>query len=205
MEFSFPGIAQDIARLGKLLREAMTLIDRKPRICPSILNLACGRADETGALIDAWSVAGSGGEYVGLDIRHAEILEARQRWGHCWKPQGSVEFRVADVSLSHQLPGSKRYDFIFLRHQNFWDAPVVWDQIYKNALARMLPDGLLVFTSYFDREHELALSALKTLGASLWLDIPHIASRSLADAPGKSVDKRLAILAAPGAEKPTSV
>ena len=201
MDFSFPGIAQDIVRLRELLRVAMKLVDRAPRFCPTILNLACGRADETGALIDAWSLAGSGGEYLGLDIRHAEILEASRRWAESWSPHGSVEFRVADVSLPYQLPSEKRYDFIFLRHQNFWDAPSTWDQIYRHALARLQPDGLLVFTSYFDREHELALAAVKTLGGSLWLDMPHAHSRALADAPGKSVDKRLAIFALSGGNR----
>lgn len=204
MDFSFPGIAQDIVRLRELLRVSMKLVDRAPRVCPTILNLACGRADETGALIDAWSLAGSGGEYLGLDIRHAEILEARKRWGNSWSPCGAVEFRVADVSLPHQLPRDKRYDFVFLRHQNFWDAPSTWDQIYRHALARLQPDGLLVFTSYFDREHELALAAVKTLGGSLWLDMPHAQSRALADAPGKSVDKRLAIFGLPGGATPFS-
>ncbi len=198
MDFSFPGIAQDVVRLRKLLTTAMKLVHRAPLVSPSILNLACGRADETGALIDAWSLAESGGEYLGLDIRPAEINEARRRWGDAWNPHGIVEFRVADASLPYLLPGAKRYDFIFLRHQNFWDAPGTWDQIYRNALARMQPDGLLVFTSYFDREHELAIAAVKSLGASLWLDIPHANSRALSDAPGKSVDKRLAIFGPSG-------
>jgi SAM-dependent methyltransferase len=202
MEFSYPGIAQDIACLRDLLLKAMVLVGATPRVCPAILNLACGRADETGALIDAWSVAGHGGEYLGLDLRHAEIHEAQRRWSACWQPHGSVEFRVADVSQPHRLPGDRRYDFAFVRHQNYWDAPAIWDQIYRNALARLKPDGLLVFTSYFDREHELAMAALKSMGATLWLDIPHTRSRILADAPGKSVDKRLAILGPPEVTSP---
>lgn len=198
MDFSFPGIAHDIVQFRVLLREAMTLVNRPPQICPSILNLACGRADETGALLDTLSEDTSGGEYLGLDLRQAEIHEARRRWGDCWRPYGTVEFRVADVSISHQLPGEKRYDFIFLRHQNYWDAPAIWDQIYRHALARLKQGGLLMFTSYFDREHELAIAAVKTLGAVMWLDLPHAKSRALADAPGKSVDKRLAVFGPPG-------
>ncbi len=197
MEFSFPGISLDIARLRNLLKNAMLLIGQAPRMSPCILNLACGRADETGALIDAWSVAGHGGEYLGLDLRHAEICEAQRRWCGAWRPHGIVEFRVDDASLPHRLPGDRRHDFIFIRHQNYWDAPSTWDGIYRNALTLLKPEGFLFFTSYFDREHELALAALKSLGASLWLDIPHTASRMLTDAPGKSVDKRLAILGPP--------
>jgi hypothetical protein len=51
----------------------------------------------------------------------------------------------------------------------------------------------MIFTSYFDREHELAIAAHRSRGFPLLLDIPHAQSRVLTDAPGKSVDRRLAI------------
>ena len=194
MGFSFPGIAEDVGRLKNLLREGLDLIHRGPLPSPSVLNLACGRADETGVLLETLSLPGQGGSYLGLDLRVAEIQEAKRRWGRSWLPDGVVDFRVADAAHEHQLPTADRYDFIFIRHQNYWDAPATWDQIYRHALMRLREHGLLLFTSYFEREHELALAALQTRGARLLLSLPHKASRALADAPGKSVDRRLAIL-----------
>lgn len=194
-DFSFPGIAEDVARLGRLLRETMALLHLSPKGPAAILNLACGRADETGILLQCLSLPGQGGEYLGMDLRSAEISEAKRRWQSSWQPDGVVEFRVADASLAHHLSASTAYDFVFVRHQNYWDAPATWDQIYRHALGRLKPDGLLMFTSYFDREHELAIAALKSMGAHLLIDVPHTSSRPLRDAPGKSVDKRLAIVA----------
>jgi SAM-dependent methyltransferase len=195
--FSYPGIDQDIARLRALLAEAMRLLLRAPLVEPCILNLACGRADETGVLLETLSLPEHGGYYLGVDLRAAEIQEATRRWKQCWRPHGRVEFRVADASLAQYLPESADMDIIFLRHQNYWDDPATWDRIYRNAMARLKPDGLLLFTSYFEREHELALAALRGLGARLLLDLPHHASRALPDAPGKFVDKRLAVVAHP--------
>lgn len=197
--FSYPGIAQDVARLRSLLAEAMRLLQRVPLVEPCILNLACGRADETGALLETLCLTERGGYYLGVDLRAAEIQEATRRWKQCWQPHGRVEFRLADASLAQHLPEAADMDVIFLRHQNYWDDPATWDRIYRNAMARLKPEGLLVFTSYFEREHELALAALRGLGAQLLLDLPHHASRPLPDAPGKSVDKRLAVVAHPAA------
>jgi hypothetical protein len=197
MDFSFPGIAEDVGKLQKLLREGLKLIHKAPVASPALLNLACGRADETGVLIETFSLPGHGGTYLGMDLRQAEIHEATRRWGRSWRSGGLVEFRVADAAHAHQLPGDQRYDCVFIRHQNYWDAPATWDQIYRHALARLKESGLLLFTSYFEREHELALAALQTQGARLLLNLPHTASRPLPDAPGKSVDRRLAILAPP--------
>lgn len=192
LPFSFAGNAEDAQRLKQLILQAMKLLAIAPVRQASLLNLACGRADETGVLLESFAWPESGGWYLGLDLRSREIAEATQRWGQSWEPQGRIEFRVADVSLAHQLPEEK-FDIIFLRHQNFWDAPLVWDQIFRHALGRLAPAGMLCFTSYFDREHELAVAALKSLGAQLCVNIKHHASRPLADAPGKSVDRWLAM------------
>jgi two-component system CheB/CheR fusion protein len=78
--------------------------------------------------------------------------------------------------------------------------------IYRNAdLQRRLmpvfhyalkPGGLLAITSYFDREHDLASACLLQCGALRRADLPHPHSRPLPDAPGKSVDRRLALFSA---------
>jgi hypothetical protein len=53
---------------------------------------------------------------------------------------------------------------------------------------------MLVITSYFDHEHKLALDALKALGLEVVSNKRNRASRELKDAPGKSVDRWVAVL-----------
>jgi hypothetical protein len=51
-----------------------------------------------------------------------------------------------------------------------------------------------VITSYFDVEHRLALRALEALGMEVVSNRRNKASRALKDAPGKSVDRWVAVL-----------
>jgi uncharacterized lipoprotein len=53
---------------------------------------------------------------------------------------------------------------------------------------------MLVITSYFDVEHRLALRALESLGMEVVSNKRNKASRALSDAPGKSVDRWVAVL-----------
>ena len=55
-------------------------------------------------------------------------------------------------------------------------------------------NGLLVITSYFDHEHKLALAALQAMGMEVVESRRNKASRALKDAPGKSVDRWVAVL-----------
>lgn len=194
--FSFPGIAEDVERLKRLLESALRLVQWIAPPEPQLLNIACGRADETGVLLQTLAAQRQSFAYLGLDLRQAEIQEARRRWSAPRSqvmPQGEITFRVADAASAAALPEGAVFDCIFIRHQNYWDAPAVWDQIFHHARNRLKPQGLLLFTSYFDREHELAIAAHRARGFGLLLDIPHAHSRALPDAPGKSVDRRLAI------------
>ena len=88
---------------------------------------------------------------------------------------------------------------VFLRHQNYWHGSEVWKKIFDQGLAKLSEDGLLVITSYFDKEHQLALDALQGLGAELISSTRNETSRALSDAPGKSVDRWMAVLRKPKA------
>jgi len=196
--FSFPGIGQDVARLGRLLALGLRTAGWVAPAAPTVLNLACGRADETGVLLGALGPAPGPCFYLGIDLRGPEIAEARRRWPS--GPARQLEFRTGDASLTdrmRQLPG---FDLVFVRHQNFWHDVPVWTRLYRNALDGLKPGGLLAITSYFDREHELASACLRQLGAVRVADLPHPASRPLDDAPGKSVDRRLALFRPPAAQ-----
>lgn len=191
--FSFPGIREDVAKLGRLLALGLRTVDWQSRGPLAILNLACGRADETGILLETLSPAASRLSYLGIDLRAPEIAEARARWIPAVSRGQEIEFHTLDASRAdRRLPSA---DFIFIRHQNFWDDGPAWTRLYRNALAALKPTGLLAITSYFDREHLLATTCLGQLGARKLTDLPHPLSRPLADAAGKSVDRHLALFA----------
>lgn len=200
--------AGDVARLQVLLQDVLVSLRfhraygsggistssqdlAKPLRKIAVLNLACGRADETGALAGALAPLEIS-LYLGIDLRAVAIEEAQRRWNLA---TGNIEFRCGDASSIDKMRQLPEFDIIFIRHQNYWQHPVVWDRLLGNALTALAPGGVLACTSYFDREHDLLKASLKTRGAELLWDARHAASRSLDDAPGKSVDRRLAVFA----------
>ena len=191
--FSYPGIAEDVERLAELLALGLRGADWKPPAAPAILNLACGRADETGALLRLLASHATQVFYLGIDLRAPEIDEARARWLPAAPPGWELEFRCGDASHTERMKLLPPFDFIFIRHQNFWSDVPVWTRLYQNALAALRPGGLLAITSYFDREHELAGACLTQLGAEKAAEIPHFAARPLEDVPEKAVDRHLAL------------
>lgn len=194
LPFHYPGTAGDVARLSGRLRQAFAALEFLKGGRVSVLNLACGRADETGALAAALAPAEIA-HYLGIDLRADAIAEAARRWA---LPGGQIEFRCGDASAIERMRLISSVDLIFIRHQNYWDDPVVWDRMLENGLKVLKPDGLLVCTSYFDREHELLVAALKTRGAEVLWNVRDPDSRPLPDAPGKSVDRHLVVFRKPG-------
>lgn len=194
--FSYPGIDGDVARLGALLKIGFQTAGWTPPAKPAILNLACGRADETGELLKAACPLATELFYLGIDLRPAEIAEARSRWIPAAPPGWQLDFRAGDASRTDRMKQLPPFDLVFIRHQNYWHDQDVWLVLYRNALAALKPGGLLAITSYFDREHELAMACLAQCGGRKLADIAHPHSRPLPDAPRKSVDRRLALFAA---------
>ena len=193
--FRHPGTDGDVSRLGQLVREAFHLIGFSPDNPAMVLNLACGRADETGALFQALAPVRIG-FYLGIDLLPGDIAEAKARW-RSTDPAGPVDFKAGDASRTDRMKLLPPLDLVFIRHQNYWHDGPQWDRLLENALNALKPNGVLAFTSYFDREHALALASLKTCGAELRANIRHAASRPLDDAPRKSVDRHLAIVSRP--------
>ena len=191
--FTFPGIGADVRRLGALLTLGLRAADWKTPMKPAVLNLACGRADESGVLLAAVAPLAADLFYLGIDLRPPEIAEAKARWIPAAPPGWQLDFRAGDASRTDRMKQLPPFDFIFIRHQNYWHDPAIWEQLYRNALGALKPGGLLAITSYFDREHDLATACLLQCGALKRADLPHPHSRPLPDAPGKSVDRRLAL------------
>lgn len=189
LPFRHPHTASDISRLRILLSDALAGIRFHRGGKLAVLNLACGRADETGAIAAALSPAEIG-YYFGIDLRAHTIAEAKNRWA---LRTGIIEFRCGDASGIHSMKQLPAADLIFIRHQNYWNDPASWDKLLEYALAMLTPSGVLVCTSYFDHEHDLLKAALKTRGAKILWDVRHLSSRPLPEVNGKSVDRHLVI------------
>ena len=186
-------IAEDMSKLKTLLHDSLS-----PHVAPAaadgmrILNLACGRCDEAETLIQVGSELTKGGEVemIGADIRIREIRQARENHSHL-----PAKFLIEDATKidQHQELGDD-FNMVFLRHQNFWHGQELWKKIFDQGIAKLRPDGMLVITSYFDKEHRLALRALESLGMEVVSNRRNTRSRALSDAPGKSVDRWVAVL-----------
>jgi hypothetical protein len=180
-----------MARLKGLLQDSL-----RPNLQAAkdmrILNLACGRCDEAETLVQVGQDLTTGGqvEMIGADIRIREIRQAREQHAHL-----PAKFLIEDATKmdQHKELGDD-FNLVFLRHQNFWHGQELWKKIFDQGIAKLRPDGMLVITSYFDVEHKLALKALEALGMEVVSNKRNKTSRELADAPGKSVDRWVAVL-----------
>lgn len=188
-----------MARLRRLLQEELRGQGSRRRDALSILNLACGACDEAETLSQAAAGALSDPAastlLVGVDIRGRELDEARERFRSSSRHR--FEFLREDASrLDRHRELPEQFDLVFFRHQNLYHGRDLWRRIFQQGLERVSEDGLLVVTSYFDREHQLALEAFQELGAEVLSTRQNEESRAL-DWPGKSVDRHVAVLRRP--------
>jgi hypothetical protein len=186
-------LQQDLEKLEGNLRKLLDPhVAQKDHL--NLLNIACGRGDETGVLSKILSEKSKSAHIQGLDIRAAQIDQANSRWkSSLEKTRTTTDFITHRGDQLDELSEIDPPDIAFLRHQNFWNDRPVWTKIFDQALDKLSEDGHLVITSYFDKEHALATEALRSLGAIEVGSIVNPNSRLLSDAPGKSVDKHLAI------------
>ncbi len=169
-----------------------------------LLDLACGPCREAETLIKVLRDLPRGHgqppspelpfvRFVGADIRAHVIDEAADRARAADIAGAECEFLVDDCSrLSRHSALGADFDVTFLRHQNFWNDPAIWRRIFAEGLAKLKDDGLLIITSYFDREHQLAIKALEETGAEM-LSSEENAATVLLDTPGKSSDRHVAV------------
>lgn len=165
-----------------------------------ILDLACGTCREAGTLVEVFrdfEGADRDVRLVGADIRDRELEEAAARARALVQASGRTrdqfEFLTENCAkLDRHRELGAEFDVTFLRHQNYWNDKPVWQRIFAQGLEKLKDDGLLVITSYFDREHALALKALERAGAELIVTEQNEATRVL-DTPGKSVDRHVAV------------
>lgn len=198
MPFRDKNLAKDLTQLTRLLDQSIQQNGLDYLIAKEVnlLNLACGRADETAALASVFGKQGI--RMTGLDIRDRELDIARERWSRHLPDKAEVEFHVQNgTQLDDMKELHDQFEVILMRHQNFWNGDSTWMHIYDQALHRLNDKGVVVITSYFDREHRQALEALQSLGAELVQSIHNPDSRILSVAHQKSVDRHIAILRKP--------
>ncbi len=184
-----------------------------------LLNLACGPCVEAAVLSAFFGRPAKPGasrrkvRFFGMDLRAREIENARRRYAATEQifrnagvptvsesfPDGDtgcqVEFFADDATRLvgyREIPRS--FDIIFIRHQNVWNGLPVWRRIFQFALDRLADSsGRLIITSYFDREHLIALDTLKELGGRIIVSQANPDSLPL-DHPGKSADRHMAVI-----------
>jgi precorrin-6B methylase 2 len=161
-----------------------------------VLDIACGECREAEVLGDFVAELKGTPEaavkLTGIDVRAREIADAARTFGKRREARDELgkrefEFLTGDAT---ELGGD--FDLVFLRHQNFWNGARDWEEIFDHALAKVGEEGRLVITSYFDKEHALALEAIHKLGGELIHTAFNDETRELAT-PGKSVDRHVAI------------
>ena len=200
-------IPPDEQSLHRLLTSALKValpVVEKPRDEVQVLDLACGECREVEVVSSLAAVKlgkkGAALRFVGADIRGAQLADARARGRLLQKPGTDVEFLEQDCSKLKdikQLGGG--FDMVLLRHQNFWNDRRAWRRIFSEGMERLSDSGLLVITSYFDVEHELAVKAIREAGGELVTSLRNKDSRDL-PTKGKSVDRHVAVFRrSPGA------
>ena len=199
---------EDLAHLRKMLRRVMgddaDTVRRHlaKRDEARVLDVACGDCREAEVLTDFIAElkgpSESAVKLTGIDVRAREIADAQRRYGgkREFKDRpGSREcdFMTGDASkLDQHAEMGEDFDLVFMRHQNYWHSARTWEEIYDQALAKLGDDGRLIITSYFDKEHELALEAIQRLGGELIQTEFNPETREL-QTEGKSVDRHVAI------------
>lgn len=203
---------QDMRHLWIMLESIVTKSMRDPgrnQDRMNLLNLACGYCEEGAVLSAFWGRSGKKVHQFAIDLRDAEVDKAKRRYALTEKifrkvslpnvrelstSAQSVEF-IADDAIHlagyGQIPS--QFNVIFIRHQNLWHDRSTWQRIYDFALSRLTDDGILIITSYFDREHYLALELLKMLGGNVLVSERNHLSRELSY-PGKSIDRHVAAI-----------
>ncbi len=202
----------DLKRLRKMLRKVagrdLEAVKRRleggsaAAVEARVLDLACGDCREAEVLSD-FAAELKGGEaasakLTGIDVRAREIADAARKFGKRRGPEDGrggreFEFLVGDATkLRDHAELGEDFDLVFLRHQNYWNGARDWEEIFDHALSKLGEEGRLVITSYFDKEHALALEAIQRLGGELIGSEFNEETRALAT-PGKSMDRHVAI------------
>lgn len=206
---------EDLQRLRRMLRKVAghdleavkRRLERSAKPRPGaeeirVLDIACGDCREAEVLGDFVAELKGAPEasvkLTGIDVRAREIADAARNFGKRQGPRDErgrreFEFLTGDATkLKDHAEMGGDFDLVFLRHQNYWNGARDWEEIFDQALDKVGDEGRLVITSYFDKEHALALEAIQKLGGELIRTEFNDETRELIT-PGKSMDRHVAI------------
>ncbi|MDA7597636.1 class I SAM-dependent methyltransferase [bacterium] len=199
----------DMRRLRGLLKKVLADDEGARRALQSgdearILDVACGACIEAETLSDVLAElkngdapvdvdsAGPAVKLTGIDVRAREIADAQLRFDKM-KDGREFEFLTGDATkLEGHRELGEDFDVVFMRHQNYWNGQRTWEEIFDQGMKKLADNGRLVITSYFDKEHELALEAIQRLGGKLIVTEENAESRELSTV-GKSIDRHIAV------------
>src|SRR3989338_766715 len=142
-----------------------------------VLDLGCGRCEE-GIVLSAFFGGNNFGyasdrvKLTGVDISQKDIDRAIQdnQKADFTKPittynlPPNFEFIVGDATdLSKYPQVPQQADAVVIRQKQISDNTQVWTKIFRQALDRVTPEGIVLITSFSDIEHKMALEALQQL------------------------------------------
>jgi len=202
----------DMERLWEMLGLVLNKAGRRPgghRSDLTLLNLACGPCREATVLSAFFAQRGQCVRHFAMDLRSPQIDKAKRRHEGIEKlfqeagvprirprdESSTIEFFADDATrlLGYgQIPSC--FDVAFIRHQNLYHDRAIWHRIFEFALHSLEEDGVLVITSYFDREHLLALEVFRQLGGVILASERNPISRAL-PVEGMSMDRHVAVIA----------
>lgn len=184
-----------------------------------MLNIACGYGEDTISLAALFNQFACGFlprpvDYIGIDLRENALVRARRRAhstaaffkrGNGELGEHSLPFRfrfsATDATKLDQLPPfAERFDLVVSRHQNAYQGLDIWANIFAQAVDRLKPDGLLLVTSYYDKEHHIALDTIRACGAKLLISLRNPNSRQMTYE-GQTLDRHVALFAGPNASE----
>jgi len=150
-----------------------------------MLNMACGRADETQVISDLLLSKTDSAEILGIDLRHREIEMAKAHWKDQLPALVKTQFLNLDATkLNEHESLQEKNDLALFRHQNYWNDRKIWRSIFENTIDT-------------DQEHELAIKELTEQGLELVTNLHNEQSRTVLKRINKSVDRHLAIFRKP--------
>ena len=123
---SLQKIAEDMKRLHRFLNKGLENAQQKGLDLnlskhARMLNMACGRADETQVLSEVLFSESDSAEILGIDLRHREIEMAKAHWKDQLPEHVKTQFLNLDATkLKEHESLQDKNDLALFRHQNYW-------------------------------------------------------------------------------------
>ena len=153
-------------RWVKILTEYLQKCDVRLDSCPRILDIGCGNNVKWNYLAITYYLAGHGlgmPHYVGIDQSEEAFEEAKKILGEL------VEFKAEDAqNLTDFL--RQQFQIVLIRHPDIAtapDRPRIWHKIFLETAKVLDPNGCVILTSFWLKDHIPAQALLEKTGLSI--------------------------------------